>query len=607
MWRFSIIYLLLILSGASRAQEIFQKEIYFDSDSSVLKEVIHFKVADSTLHGTYESFHLNGSLQTFGHYLNGQPDSLWTYYYLNGRKQAEGRFKEGITNGKWTYFYENGSEKSAGILRDNIKQGNWTFYYENGKKKSTGTYYDDQKNGIWNYFYEDEMLKAQAYYDQGAGIYKEFYPSGSVKMEGENKDEKSEGAWTYYYESGEIQAQGEFESGLRVGEWIYFHPNGKKAAVGKFIKGEEEGIWKHYFDDGSLSAEGAMENGEKDGFWKLYYPTGEVKGEGNYHIGDGEYTEYYPSGKLKTKGQIAAGKKDGSWIFYSEEGLIDGRAEFKEGDGVYTGYYPDGSVKMKGDMKDDRRIGEWELYDQEGLLAGTYKPIYEDEAPIFKTRQSETFTEPSGSDKPEYLFPKRKIRYFTSGINEYQGIIIGGNPAGVLLNRVPVAVEFYQQERLGYELQFILEREPFFIANQNVGLNNVYSRGGTIQFRQKFYHPDRKLGMWYFGHLIGYGHLTHSVRTLNENFEVVTGGVNENRYFYGLMVGSRWLQRIADSGLTIDGYLGIGIGSRSFSKDYSSSPELDASLNGSIQEQSYFPLLIGLNIGFVGPKRRLTK
>lgn len=607
MWRVRIILVLLVISSSAHGQEIFQKEIYFDSDSTVLKEVIHFKKKDSTLHGTYESFHLNGSLQTFGHYLNGQPDSVWVYYYQNGRKRAKGRFTEGRTDGKWTYYYENGNEKSSGILRNDVKHGTWTFYYESGKPKSTGTYYNDKKSGIWNYFYEDEILKAQAYYEEGSGLYKEFYPSGTMKMEGENKDEKSEGEWSYYYESGELQARGDFKSGLRVGEWIYYHPNGEKAAVGKFIEGHEDGVWKHYFEDGSLSAEGSMESGEKDGFWKLYYPTGEVKGEADYNTGDGEYIEYYPSGKRKTSGQILDGKKHGSWVFYSEEGLIDGKADFSKGEGTYTGYYPDGSLKMKGDMKDDRRVGEWELYNTDGTLAGTYKPIYENEAPIFKTRESESFAEPSGSDKPQYLFKNKKIRYFTSTINEYQGVIVGGNPAGAFIGKLPIALEFYQQERLGYELQFILHRDPFFTPEANIPLDNVFTRGGTIQLRQKFYHPDRKLGMWYFGHLLGYGNLTHSVRTIDENLEVTLGEVTENRYYYGIIVGDRWMQRFADSGFTVDGYVGLGIGRRTFTKNYTASQEVDSAFRNTIKDQPYFPVLIGLNIGFIGPKRRLTK
>lgn len=605
--KFYLCLTLLIVSMFGNAQEIFQKEIYFDSDSIKLKEVIHFTEADTTLHGTYEAFHLNGSLQTFGHYINGLPDSTWVYYYVNGRKRAEGKFDQGKTKGKWAYFYENGNKKSEGMLQDNVKHGTWTFFYETGKPKSTGTYYDDVKSGIWNYFYEDEIVKAQAYYENGTGMYKEFYPSGSTKMEGENREEKSVGDWIYYYEGGEVQAKGSFENGLRIGEWQYFHPNGKEAIIGKFSTGQESGIWRHYHEDGQVKAEGAMEDGVRDGFWKLYYPTGELKGEGDYQTGNGEYTEYYTSGKQKTRGQIKNGLKHGKWIFYSEDGLIDGEVDFEKGEGRYKGFYPNGSMKMEGDMKDDRRVGEWSLYTTEGSLAGTYRPIYEDEKPIFKTRQSATFKDPTNSEKPEYLFKNRKLRYFTPTINEYKGIAVDTNPIGMALGKLPIAIERHVQERLGYQLQVILHRDSFFGPALSESLGQIYTRGGTIQVKQKFYHSDRKLGMWYFGHLVGFSYLSHSERLVDDTFLITTGEVIETRSYYGLIVGSRWMQRTADSGITIDGYIGLGMGVRNFDKKYGIDPAFDAEFSSTIKNKGYFPFLIGLNVGFIGPKRRLSK
>ncbi|MCP4457904.1 MAG: toxin-antitoxin system YwqK family antitoxin [Cytophagales bacterium] len=606
IWGLCCCTALMLIAAQASAQEQFQKEIYYASDSVKLKEVIHFTKADTTLHGSYESFHLNGSLQTFGHYLNGLPDSIWVYYYVNGRKRAEGRFEQGRTQGKWTYHYENGNKKSEGILQDNIKNGNWTFFYETGKPKSTGTYNDDVKFGIWNYFYEDEVVKAQSYYENGIGIYKEFYPSGSIKMEGENREDKSIGDWIYYYESGEIQAKGSFEDGLRVGEWKYFHPNGEDAIVGKFGAGLESGIWRHYHEDGEMKAEGAMEDGERDGFWKLYYPTGDLKGEGDYQTGNGEYTEFYTSGKQKTKGQIKKGLKHGKWIFYSEDGLVDGEVDFIKGEGRYKGFYPDGSVKMEGDMKDDRRVGEWSLFNSDGSLAGTYRPIYEDEKPIFKTRQSATFRDPINSEKPEYLFENNQIRYFTSTINEYKGIAVETNPAGILFGSLPLAVERHIQERLGYQVQIVLHRDPFF-SPLNESIGEVYTQGGTIQFKQKFYHPDRKLGMWYFGHLVGLSYLSHSSKILDDTFILNIGEITENRLYYGVIVGSRWMQRTADSGFTFDGYVGFGMGARNFNKQYGVDPDFDAKFADTIKNKGYFPFFVGLNIGLIGPKRRLSK
>lgn len=600
------VVLLLLTQWGAGAQEIFQKEIFYDPDSLKLREVLHFTKADTVLHGSYESFHLNGSLQTLGYYQMGQPDSIWTYYYENGRKRAQGRFSDGITNGKWSYYFENGHKKSEGLLHKDIKQGTWNFYYENGRLKSSGTYYNDRKQGMWDYYYEDDLLKAQAYYEEGTGIYKEFYPSGGMRAEGQHKNEKSEGGWTYYYETGELQAFGSFDDGLRVGEWTYYHKNGQVSAIGTFEAGKEAGVWKHYYPDGRVSAEGAMESGEKDGFWKLYYPTGEVKGEGNYQEGNGEYKEYYPNGTIRTQGQIVNGQKYGKWSFYTEEGVLDGEAMYKDGEGIYTGFYPNGSLKMKGVMSGDRRVGDWELYNADGSLAGTYKPIYEEEDPLFKGRTSRKITEPTGSDKPDYLYKNNRLRYFTKTINEYEGIILGTNPLQVFVHRLPVALEYYKQERLGYELQFTLLRDPFFTRDADILNYEVYTRGGTLELRQKFYHQDRKLGMWWFGHQVGVSSFTHSVRIFDEIFTEELGELNENRLAYSLLIGNRWIQHRSESGLTVDAFVGVGAGVRLYTNNYSANPDFDRQF-APYRKRGYFPITFGLNIGIMGSTRKQQK
>ncbi len=588
--------------------QIFQKEIYFSSDSSKLEEVLHFTVDDTVLQGSYENFHLNGSLKTFGHYQGGLPDSTWTYYYENGRKRAEGEYEAGRTFGYWTYYYENGEKKSEGVLIDGVKNGGWTFFYENGNPKSSGTYQANIKQGIWTYFFEDERTRAQAYYEDGSGIYKEFYPSGAVRMEGMNKNEKSDGKWTYYFESGEIEAEGFFRDGLRIGDWVYYYKSGNPRAVGMFSQGEETGIWKYFHEQGTLKAQGEMKEGEREGFWKLYYPSGELRGEGQYEDGDGLYVEYYPSGKRKAEGQMKAGKKHGHWIYYNEEGIVEGEADYELGMGVYRGFYADGTIKTSGALDNDKRVGEWKLFHPDGSLAGTHLSVYEEDKPIFKSRQSESkiLDERNPVDKPEYLAKKERWRYFRPRINEYNGYIIATNPFASLLDSWPVSVEYYQQERLGYELQFHLRRDPFWTADKNVSRNTRYSRGATLVFRQKFYNSDNKYGLFYFGHQVGYGVINHFERATDQLFlneEVVR--LTEDHLYYGLFVGNRWMRNAGNAGWTIDVYVGIGAGYRSFRRQYEGN-EYDNRYNDLLDNNGYFPLIFGLNFGWTGPKRSTT-
>lgn len=601
----SAIYIALLTSPYWLLAQIKQGKKYFDSDSNKISEIYHYSKKDNELNGLYESFYLNGSLQTIGWYEKNLPDSIWQYYYENGQKKAAGRFKDGQPNGKWTYYFENGNIKSEGQLEENIKTGSWTFYFENGGEKSSGNYLNNSKSGIWNYFYEGGVIKAQAYLENGSGSYVEFYPSGSRRMEGENKDGKSDGEWMYYYETGEKEAIGKFEKGLRTEKWIYYHKNGKIAGTGTYSEGMRTGEWKYYHDNGQLSQSGIIRQDQKDGYWKLFYPTGELQGEASYNNGSGGFKEYYPNGSQKSNGEIIDGKKTGKWTYYSENGGIDGEADLIAGEGTYVGYYPNGTVKMKGQIKDDKRVGKWTLFNPDGTLAGTYTPIYESEKPIFKTRESTDLVEKEQFDKPEYKFKKRGLRYFRPRINEYRGVIMGTNPAWLLDNQLPIAIEYYMQERLGYELQINLIRDPFFKSDSDVGPYQVYSRGTKLQLRQKLYHLDQKLGMFYFGHEVSFSYINHQVLHIDTVVvqEPRFGKLAETSIGYGLFIGNRWMRDPGNLGFTIDTFIGMGIAKRSYMREDSFST-LDVYFDPLTDTGIHFPLIIGVNIGFAGPKSK---
>ncbi len=598
-----IIGLLCLLTKVNG--QTFIKRTYYDDLKQIPKEVISLSKNDSTLQGPFLSYYTSGSLQAEGYYHLNLSDSTWIFYFENGQKKAEGKYKNGKQNGKWKYYFERGNLRAEGIMKDDAKHGLWTFYFENESEKSSGVYYNDQKEGIWNYFYEDEILKAQAFYEKGTGNYKEFYPSGALKNEGKNIDEKSVGKWRYYYESGELEAEGEYFGGLRTGLWTYYHKNNSVAASGMFLEGEKSGIWKYYYPDGSVSSEGEMKNDKQEGFWKLYYPSGDLKGEGSYDLGSGAYTEYYANGKQKSSGRIKDGQKDGTWTYFSEEGLEEGVAEYKNGIGEYEGYYPDGTLRMEGTIKDDKRVGEWTLYYPDGGIAGVYKPIYENEKPIFRTKDLKAPNE-KGSDKPDYKFRRKKSRYFSTNINEYRGVIFGTNPLWMPFGSLPLAIEYYIQERMGYELEWNTIRSPFFSKSKDVMIGDLYNRGTKLEIRQKFYHPDTPMGLFYFGHEIIGEIQEHYVNTQDNSGNIQQLNSTETNYGYGLFIGTRWMERAGDSGFTVDFRVGLGFGKRNIKDKYESTLENDELFSELNRDEFYLPIIFSINLGYGFPKRRTT-
>ncbi len=584
---------------------------YYDDEKQYLKEILH--VADSqsqVIIGDYVLYFLDSGVQVKGQYSEGLPTGIWEYYYENGNLKMKGALQDNTNFGKWEFYYENGKKSREGELYDGKREDQWIFYYENGLVKSQGVYKNSRSDGIWNYYYEDGELKGQAYYEIGTGTYKEFYHSGSLKVEGRNQNGKSDGLWKYYYETGELQSEGIFVEGVRMGEWKFYHKNESLAAVGNFTEGRKHGPWQYYYEDGSLSSEGFERNDQKDGFWKLYYDTGELKGEGNYKEGNGDYKEFHPSGRLKISGQLNGGLNHGRWLYYYEDGSLEGEADFRLGEGPYTGYYPDGTLKSKGYIKEEKKIGEWKLYDKNGQLAGFYKPIYEEAPPVYKTSETiEEDLERVKYDKPEYLFIKRDIRYFTPTINEYKGGIVAFNPLLTLIGQFPFSLEHYTQERLGYELQFIWIRDPFFQSKSSININKNYERGFGIKFRQKFYHREGSLGMPYFAHELAYTRITHEANILDSaGVEMVNQKIsaNEKRFEYGITVGSRWVRNSGNGGFTVDVFIGVGIGIRDYKRNYASNSDFDLIFNDINQSKTSVPFIFGINFGFITPKRETT-
>jgi antitoxin component YwqK of YwqJK toxin-antitoxin module len=584
---------------------------YYSGDSSRIKEIIYINPADSVLNGPFKSFYENGSPQTVGFYLQNEPDSIWTYFYENGKSRARGRLSGGQQSGHWEYFYESGLLKAEGELNPSGKTGIWNYYFENGNSKSSGSYLSDKKNGIWNYFYEDGTVKAQAVYESGIGEYREFYPSGSTRMEGTNAQDKSTGLWKFYYESGELQGEGIYEMGQREGRWVFYHKNGNKMSEGNYRKGMREGNWTYYHENGNVSSQGNITDNQKDGQWNLYYANGELMGQGDYNKGTGVSIEYYPSGTILAKGPIVDGKRNGKWEFFDENGDKNGEAVYEGGQGEFKGLYPDGSTRMTGTLEGTKKTGQWSLFDKQGNLVGTYRPIYEENTPVFRMGEDfeDTFI-PYQADKPEYKYKSKSNRYFDARINEFTGIIISSNPFRTIFNELPLSLEFYFQERLGYELQYFFLRKSFFANRDNLPLEELYSTGHRLNFRQKFYSKDSKYGMIYFGHQLSFKQKDHQVNYLNEStlpFEEVQHTSTETTAAYGLFVGWKWIKDITTNGITFDGYFGVDLGYRNWERKYVQSIEIDQLFNPINQSPLYLPFNVGIQIGWITSTQKLLK
>ena len=611
----------LALSRPSYAQRTVT--LYYDSQQQAPKET--FQVAEANpnvLDGPYTAYFANGTVKTRGQYIDNQANGFWEYFYENGHAKMRGPLTNNQNAGSWEYFYENGQLQMAGTVYDSTRQGPWRFYYESGQLKREGSFEDGKKIEMWKEYFEGGALKTETIHQADTTHYRAFYPSGSLQLQGAKVHNVNEGRWKRYYPGGQLQAEGKYREGIRQGPWRFYYENGKLSSVGDFLDGSSVGKWTYYYENGQVSAEGAERNGVKEGYWKLYHSDGDFKGETIFNEGDGAYREYYQEGALKVKGRIVQGVNQDKWLYYYPDGTLEGECVFKNGEGTYFGYYPDGALKMKGTVADGERTGIWELYKPDGTLAGYYKSVYENNEPSFQALEEFAEQETAqqndevATENPDYLYRKKKsLRYFEPKINERQRLIVGINPMALLASRLPLSAEYYFQERLGYEVEAGFFSNPFFMPGTAVTKNTLYQRGFFVNVKQKFYHPDSRAGMFYFGHQFGVDYLYHYA---NVAAATPPGGpphqpetallAKEQRLSYSWLLGTRLIKNgdlvntriVRDRharGLTFDLYGGIGLGYRLRHNRYE-----PGSLQEEIAEQDFrkpfVPFYFGATVGY---------
>src|SRR5690606_16330805 len=264
-----------------------------------------------------------------------------------------------------------------------------------------------------------------------------------------------------------------------------------------------------------------------------------LKSEVTYDLGSGEFREYYSSGKLRRKGNIVNEKRHGQWLYYFEDGKLEGTCDYKHGTGTYFGYYPNGNLQTKGTLEDDLKTGTWEIYENDGTLSGYYKPFYDDK----KLSQEITALASKSSSIDKKVSKNGKhLGYFDARANEFHGVIFATNPVWLAAGKLPIGIEFYLEERIGHEFEFIGIRDPFFTADIKIPPGKKFERGYSIAIKQKFYNP-LKLGMWYFGHEVRFTNVGHfkNERQSSGQFpdDIFTINVVEQRIEWGLLLGYR--------------------------------------------------------------------
>jgi hypothetical protein len=141
-------------------------------------------------------------------------------------------------------------------------------------------------------------------------LYREYYPNGSMKVEGQVKDSVLHGEYKVYYPSGKLKFTGVYQNGLIEGESQTYYESGKLKEKKHWHHGKLNGLLHLYYEDGRLEAKMPFINDQRKGKSVYYYPNGKLEGEyfaGTYYwppkdsLREGIlwYQEYDSLGKIK--------------------------------------------------------------------------------------------------------------------------------------------------------------------------------------------------------------------------------------------------------------------------------------------------------------------
>ena len=571
----------------------FTRQSFHDVEKTNLKEVYQVKdTVRNILHGRYISYYLNGNVESKGQFTNNETTGVWEFFYETGNLKMRGILRQNANYGLWEYFYESGQKSMEGTINGKNRDGDWKMYYENGQVKEIGEYANSKRIGLWKAYFEDGVLRGEIEYTDDFGTYTEYYHSGKVLAQGPKSGTKNVGHWRFFAEDGSLESEGDYDGGKKSAEWLTYYAGGQIASKGKYKNDQPVGKWEYLFEDGKTNVSGEYVDGVKVGAWRTLNRDGSLQSEATFTKGTGEYREYFSTGKLKTKGQIVNGKKEGLWEYYYDDGKKEGQCDFREDKGTYIGYYPNGNLQTKGPLEGDLKTGTWEIYENDGKLSGYYRPFYDDRK---LSKELADLTRGNGKATRSQS-SARKLTYFDARFNEFRGVIMEGNPIMAFAGRLPVGVEFYLQERLGHEFEFIGIRDPFFKSDESIPVGKNFERGYSIAIKQKFYNQV-KAGMWYFGHEIrftNYGHFINQPIQPN-SLELLTFSAVEQRIEWGVLGGYRIMQRNNARGFTIDAFLSADIGYRGFDVD----PSYASYFENIKQSKLSTTLHFGLNFGRV--------
>ncbi len=196
------------------------------------------------------------------------------YFQNNGKK--EGTYKE--------YSYYGKPLKICNYIDDKLN-GEYKEYTDQGELVSERFYIDDEIISFKSYI--NSLLKYE--YHLNDKKYKEYYENGNIKRDidvmfeyfsfknlSRQKDKQinisyiKHGIYKEYYGTGTIKIDCNYNQNKLNGPYKKYYSNGNLWIESNYINDKKDGIYKVYQPDGTLHVESEFKDNKKNGIHKLY-------------------------------------------------------------------------------------------------------------------------------------------------------------------------------------------------------------------------------------------------------------------------------------------------------------------------------------------------
>lgn len=320
--------------------------------------------------GEHKEYYKGNRIKRIWNVKDGKSHGSWVSFHKNGTKNEVLDYKKGYLNGEQKKYFDSGNIEQEWNMLKGKKQGIEKKYFGDGHIKSIKNYKNNRMDGEQKFYRSSGLIHRERYYKNGklSGTQKDYWLNGNISVISKYKNGKLHGKFKTFSPSGELLKTSLYEEGkpLRTQEENYRLEKSNKI---KKVLAAAKSVRKEYYDTGELKSISQFKGSMLHGLVKEYFENGGSRSVKHYIEGleDGIQIMYFDNGNVASRNFYKEGKYDGIQEYFYRNGVLRARERYSRGvlDGLQEYYYENGVLMAR------------KVYAQGNLLR-LQKFVYED-------------------------------------------------------------------------------------------------------------------------------------------------------------------------------------------------------------------------------------